>query len=255
LETKIIYIAGYGRSGSTILDIVLSNSGNGITVGEISNVFDELNNTTNKYYADKLVSTVKELNLSNEEIYNIREADKNFNKISPNYTAFWLLFFQKIKEYQDIHFFVDSSKTTWRTLFRPNNLNKSGFDVYIIFLKASYLKVWKSALKGSNKALQHSDKKNKKHYLFAVKSVFSKFLIDLFTEIFYSNKKYNLLKINYSDFINNTLKTSNKISNHFKIDFIGLDDKIIRNEFLVKGGYLGNRLRKENSIIKIKKND
>lgn len=253
METKIIYIAGYGRSGSTILDIVLSNSSNGVTVGEISNVFDELSNITNKYYTDKLVSTIKELSLSDEEIYKIREADKSFNKVSPNYTAFWLLFFQKTKENQDIHFFVDSSKTTWRTLFRPNNLYKSGFDVNIIFLKASYLKVWKSALKGSNKALQHSDKKIKKHYLFAVKSIFSKFLIDLFTGMFYSRKKYNLLKINYSDFINNTLKTMNEISNHFKIDFIDLEEKIIRNEFLVRGGYLGNRLRKENSIIKIKK--
>lgn len=255
METKIIYIAGYGRSGSTILDVVLSNAKNVATVGEISNVFEELNNITNKYYADKLVSTIKELSLSDEEIYKIREADKSFNKVSPNYTAFWLLFIQKIKENQDIHFFVDSSKTTWRTLLRPNNLYKSGFDVYIIFLKASYLKVWKSALKGSNKALQHSDKKIKKQYLFAVKSIFSKFLIDLITGIFYSNKKYNFLKIKYSNFINNTLKTTNTISDHFKIDFIDLEDKIIQNEFLVKGGYLGNRLRKENSTIKIKKNN
>ena len=76
METTIIYIAGYGRSGSTILDIVLSNSDNVITIGEISNVFRELNNTTNKYYADILATTVKELSLSKEEINNIKDADK-----------------------------------------------------------------------------------------------------------------------------------------------------------------------------------
>src|SRR5690606_28704165 len=119
--------------------------------------------------------------------------------------------------------------------------------------KASYTKVWKSTLKGSNKLLEKKQGNSKKHYVFACKSVLSKFLIDVFTQILYINKKNKIVTINYDDFVKEPGNTVKIISEKLEVNFIGLYEKIKQNEFLVKGGYLGNRLRKENSTIKIKK--
>lgn len=254
LRTKIIYIAGYGRSGSTLLDIVLSNADNGHTVGEISNIFDELDKGEGGFYRDRFMETINKLDLSEHQLSKVKKADKFWGAFDKKYGLFWRTFLDNLLEMSSYEFVIDSSKTTWNTLFRPHNLQKSGFDVNIIYLQASYLKVWRSALKGSNKWLQRNGDKGQKHYAFAIKSVISKFLIDLFTSLFYTDRRYKLIKLKYNDFINDTLNTTNKISHHFNISFINLEDKIVRNEFLVKGGYLGNRLRQENSIIKIKKN-
>ncbi len=255
METKIIYIAGYGRSGSTLLDIVLSNSENGFTLGEISNVFNERTKITDKFYADILNQTVNSLNLTESEIKKIKLSDRSYYKYNTKYRAFWNTFIKKIKEARQLSFLVDSSKTTQYTIFRPYNLYKSGFNISIIFLKASYIKVWKSALKGCNKSLQNNKDQNKKYYLFAVKSVISKLLTDIITKIIYENSKYMLVKINYEDFISDPLMTIKFISNKFQIDFENLDNKIKQNEFIVKGGYLGNRMRKKDTYIKIKKSD
>ncbi|WP_341200561.1 hypothetical protein [Croceibacter atlanticus] len=253
-KCKIIYVAGYGRSGSTLIDIVLSNSSNITTVGEISNIFNELSDITNLKYSFYLNETLNDLNLKGKDIQSLKNADNIFGVYNSIYSDFWSLFFNKIKHDENIEFIIDSSKTTWKTLFRPYNLIKSGFEINIVFLKAPYSKVWKSALKGSNKTLDSSPNKNlNNHYIFAIKSIFSKFLIDFLTKIIYSRRKYKLVKVDYFDFINETENIIKKLSVAFELNFKNLNNKIRKNEFLISGGYMGNRLRKENHTLKIKK--
>lgn len=251
-KTKIIYIAGYGRSGSTLLDIVLSNANNGITLGEIGNVFYELNNTTDCYYASILNDVINELGFTKEQVRQVQYADRNPYRFNVYYNSFWKIFLKKF-EVNQTDFLIDSSKTTWYTLFRPHNLQKIDLEVHIIFLKVSYYKVWKSALKGSNKELQKSKDTAKKKYFFALKSIISKFFIDNFTRVFYNRKKYKILNVYYEDFISDPKKLLDEISEKFQIQFVNLNERVTRNEFLVKDGYLGNRMRKKGTIIKIKK--
>ncbi|PZD76616.1 sulfotransferase [Mesonia sp. K7] len=251
LKEEIIYIAGYGRSGSTLLDIILSNAKNSFTLGEISNVFNEKENITDNFYATILKNTLLNLSYSDSQIKKIRHADQYFYLYNEKYPALWKTFLNKINSNQEIKYFIDSSKTTWQTLFRPLNLKKSGFEVKIIFLKASYSKVWKSTLKGSNKSLQKSTLPRQKNILFAVKSLISKFLIDSLTSCVYSKK--NVVKINYDDLINKPHETIKRIELKLDIELEELNQKINQNKYLVKGGYLGNRLRKENTYISINK--
>ena len=250
----IIYIAGYGRSGSTLLDIVLTNAENSFSLGEINNIFDERKKVTDEFYAKILEETINELNLSDTTLLSIHNSSKLFYKYDPNFKLFWTVFLKKIEESEEFDFFVDSSKTTWWSLFRPYNLKKSGLDVKIIFLKASYSKVWKSALKGSNATLTNKSNSQKKHYLFAIKSFISMFLTDLLTKILYINKNYSYTILKFEDFITNPMKSIKIISDTFNIDFVNLEEKVIKNEFLVTRGYLGNRLRKNSKYISIKKN-
>jgi len=251
----IIYIAGYGRSGSTLLDIVLANSENVSTLGEIGKIVSERTIITNKFYADILFRTIESLKLSEKELNEIALADRSFNRFNSKYKDFWTLFLENSKIEQEKSIFVDSSKTTWHTLFRPSNLSKTGFEVKIIFLKASYKKVWKSALKGSNSSLQDSTSTPKKLYFFAFRTLVSKFFTDLLTNMLYNNKSHKLIKVNYVNFTDDPENTLKSISDKLEIDFKNLDDKIANNQFLVKGGYSGNRLRKEGTVIKIKKSD
>src|SRR5438105_3013640 len=46
MKKKIVYIAGYSRSGSTILDILLGNHSQVISTGELVYLFEDWNNPT-----------------------------------------------------------------------------------------------------------------------------------------------------------------------------------------------------------------
>lgn len=249
----IFYIAGYGRSGSTLLDIVLSNAAYGFTLGEISNVFNERNKKTDDFYHEILSETIIELKLTHQEIDKISSSDKIQSHLSSKYASFWNYFLKKIGDKHKMDFFIDSSKTTWRTFNRPKHLKNSGIKIKIIFLKASYKKVWKSAIKGSNKSLKSKSGEQKKHYIFAVKTLFSKFLIDTLTTLFYKNKTYEIIEVHYDDFISSPKEIINKISKDLNFKFSNLEPKIEQNKFLIKGGYLGNRLREKGTYISIKK--
>ena len=87
-KCKIIYVAGYGRSGSTLIDIVLSNSSNITTVGEISNIFNELSDITNLKYSFYLNETLNDLNLKGKDSQSLQNAHNIFGVYNSIYSDY-----------------------------------------------------------------------------------------------------------------------------------------------------------------------
>ena len=160
--SKIIYIAGYGRSGSTALDIKLGELHGVIGLGEIAELYKDYSSTLkcscgSKYSQCALWSSVDKNQL------------KQLEAVLSRYDASPFLFSSQVKNYKlvsddlfrtidsfygDGVIYVDSSKTAWHTLFRPVKLKTAGNEVFVVHLIRPLKDVLNSVSKGTNKALQ-----------------------------------------------------------------------------------------------------
>lgn len=159
---KYIYIGGYGRSGSTLLDAYLSSSPNFIGVGECTNFCSAIYGSdkcecgssldTCKFWSGFFSGFNKdEIEFSSKVS---RDSDALFlpgNK--KTYSAFWKPFFDYSRSTSDSEVIVDSSKTTRETFCRPFNLSIIGEDVIFIYLYKEPSDLVASLKKGSNKFL------------------------------------------------------------------------------------------------------
>jgi hypothetical protein len=170
-DSSLIYIAGYGRSGSTLLEIALKNlSKSVIPLGEAS-LFPErlikprLGCSCGSSYLDcQYWSSFSQQILRShyyKDLIDIQSCDHllsfAFRCRSAVYDQFWFKFFDFVLSSHDIPIvsppvFVDSSKTTYFTALRPLRM-RSLFNRKIILLvpvrKLSDL-LFRSRLRGRN---------------------------------------------------------------------------------------------------------
>lgn len=187
MKKKIaIYIAGYGRSGSTILDYYLSKAISALSLGEISMVNKD-------FYIDCKSKCLcgKKLNLCklHKNLIKKKKIDNLilwYKKILPQTSLliryFFYFYLKKIKKIKKIKLndlslikneleiidkvipntiLVDSSKSTLLTSNRPYVLKKLGYEVIIVNLYRPFFETFKSVLKGSNAFLSGKIKKEK----------------------------------------------------------------------------------------------
>jgi hypothetical protein len=168
-KKTIIYIAGYGRSGSTLLDAILGNSEQAINAGELNTIFDEVLEGNNcscgqSYVLCKrwspLFSTLQKIDLIQLRKIN-RDVDGRQSVLRPHakmlsseqkelYIKATSLVFNRLAS----PFIIDSSKTAQNSTYRPIALRDiSGFDVKVIHLKRKFFPVLKSISKGSNRKM------------------------------------------------------------------------------------------------------
>ena len=207
----IIYIAGYGRSGSTVLNYKLSKYLSALSIGEIANVNREYYLDVNskcsckkKYTSCKLIkSFINKNKKKNIEIW--------YKKIMPQtdylIRYFFYLYVKKIKKIRNVHLnkleeikkefdiidkfypnaiIIDSSKSTLLTSNRPYILKKLGYEVVIIHIVKSFYLTFKSVKKGSDSFLKKRIKKEKSFRL-----------LRFFINYFFSNIRALLLARNF----------------------------------------------------------
>ena len=207
----IIYIAGYGRSGSTVLNYKLSKYLSALSIGEIANVNREYYLDVNskcsckkKYNSCKLIkSFIYKNKKKNIEIW--------YKKIMPQtdylIRYFFYLYVKKIKKIRNVHLnkleeikkefdiidkfypnaiIIDSSKSTLLTSNRPYILKKLGYEVVIIHIVKSFYLTFKSVKKGSDSFLKKRIKKEKSFRL-----------LRFFISYFFSNIRALLLARNF----------------------------------------------------------
>lgn len=161
MPKNYIYIGGYGRSGSTLLDSYLSSSDSAIGVGEVVNIFDDIligaPCSCGKLLGDCVFWADFVNGYSGERIRNInksaREAESSLwprvtNKnLYEKYVGEYLSYVFKNKDVV-----VDSSKSTRRSFYRAVNISRHA-DVFFIYLCRDPRGLVSSLLKGSNKSL------------------------------------------------------------------------------------------------------
>lgn len=192
MENKIIYIAGYGRSGTTILDIILSNSTNITSAGALATILkwikeNHLCSCGEKMedcsfwedyklglYEDKIDKKLQIQRLCERYYFPILAWENEYSNYI-NHTFHYVC--------KDNNVIIDSSGTPHIVLFRPYLLKKySEFDVKLIFSKRRLNDVLKSTLKKHGSP--EREKNRSKIVIFFV-TIFSYLITYLFTSLIY----------------------------------------------------------------------
>lgn len=274
MKKTIIYIAGYGRSGSTLLDVIFGSHAQIIGVGELAKIFECIDEPTSTCSCGENVFNCSFWGGITKHLLSSKNAkqtnqDGTIQKACEEWTNFSLLFNVKKKKYDryktlitnlfdyifkisDKEFIVDSSKNAYTSAWRPLALKKiCGYDVKMIHLIRNGKGVINSKIKGDNSEMRKGiyRKKPLAAYEGLIGWIFSNIIV-IITRTFFPSDAYHLMK--YEDLVRDPEKELIKAGS-----FIGLDFKetinLISKMKPIQVGHLvfGNRLAFNNNKILI----
>lgn len=259
---KILYIAGYGRSGSTILDIVLSNHSDILGVGEVTFLLNDWGDpnrccSCGESYAE--CEFWKDLFQGKAPSHHLTHTIRKLEKQSYVLRVIWGLINRKDRQiYQSYHdglfdyiedhggekIIIDSSKSARHALGRFMALIKlTRHNVYVLHLVRNGLAVLESQMvTGDNWALEGYRSMPKFSGLRIVLGwVKTNFLVSMLKTLL-GSKRY--VRIRYEDFIAEPIAVLRKLDDFLGIDTEELICKIDNNaEFQIKHMVGGNRVR------------
>jgi len=270
INKKIIYIAGYGRSGSTLLERILNCNKRVFALGEVSNLLclindkDSLCSCGRYIYQCEFWSNVIR-DIKNYDITKLERLQSNFQSVNGYikykfiksynkdnlYKKFLVQLFNIIMENvpEEVEYIVDSSKTARTSFFRPIALSKiASLNVKMIHLVRDGRGCMWSNIKGSNRRME---KGLEPHIPFAAfRTVISWLFANIAAHIFQiTHPAEDYCRIKYEDFVEYPAGTLSKLGKFLSINF---DQQI---ELLNKGGSIsighqlsGNRLRSQKRI-------
>lgn len=255
---RIIYIAGYGRSGSTILDIVLSNDSRIIGLGEFTNIFSFLAKNRDKvgiWYDLK-----NHLELEDKELLRLDRNRKIFESFCfgfvfksikrsayKEYIAFTRIIFSFLKKKFNKTIFIDSSKTAWMQYSRPKILEKIFSDVRVIHLDREFKSVYASLKKGDNIKMENMESDIRiRHPL--LKLIIGKTLSKIYHIKNIHSDKY--LYLSFEEFKDQPLETLDQISMFIDSPLDEVIKKISNGMALSQSyQFSGNRTRNNKDIF------
>ncbi len=264
---KIIYIAGYGRSGTTLIDVILGNSKNCIGLGEISNFYiDLINNETEKnIFGEKrqefwlnIEKVIKKRLKNSIEIKNAKMAQIQMESLlgiisgsrtsllKKRYFETQGLLFDTIKYFSNCDVVIDSSKTSRLTTWRPVALAKlDGYELKMVHIVRDGRSVLSSQLRGDNRKIFAKEENQKLSWPF-LRTVLGWSIANI-NAIFYKiifREKFHI--IFYEDLILNTNNELNKLQNFTNLDLSDTIKKLNKKQPIFgKYQFRGNRLLKK----------
>jgi len=266
MRLKVVYIAGYGRSGSTLLERVLSLHSDVVGCGEVYNLYRpcyrgvcscEEKLESCDFWGDVIEEMGHVMGFSQ----NMRRVEdivhglylRGLPNVMKNYNKFWSSFFLKVREKSGCTYIVDSSKTDRLAFWRPHLLRAcDGFDLKVIHLVrhpekcvASYRKVdnWRVEQEGRSESISFPSIRVYSHWPIA----------NLSAHLFQRTDPKNYFLLRWEDFLSDPVQTTQRV-----YSFLGLqvDDVLETVKNMAVGGVelpithqlAGNRVRKERMI-------
>ena len=233
---NVIYIGGYGRSGSTILALLLGQLAQVFSAGELGVIWAALHDKRNCTCGEKLRECPFWADLINEK-YNLLIK----SHCPPNVAL------EHIYDKTDTNIVIDSTKTSWRNALRPWALNASGYKVHYIHMHRSLKGVLSSAKKGKNTDLE--DNIQSRSRLTTIKTVSSRLIANIISYCYLLYFYENSTQISFENLQKNPAKT---IEN---FDFLTVEQKRVLVEIVEKKIKLntrheinGNRLLRKKDI-------
>lgn len=259
MRQKLIYILGAGRSGTTILDIVLGNCSNGISLGEINRFFKRKGIAPKRDPGTNVhefwQSIKKTFDDKTEEEYDVLK--KVFDKYE-YHTGFSKAFFCRTdkryqnalsKQYESIAehtqnktVIIESSKYPARAINISTIIDEK-FDIGYVYLKKDPVKVVSSFGKKGLEQPAKSFLASNLYYL----------LVNIlcYLAVWKLRKRgHKVTLVKYEDLISRTARTLDTISEQHGID-LGDTKTKIENGYALDTGYLfdGNRIRLKENIV------
>ncbi|CAK0740513.1 conserved hypothetical protein [Gammaproteobacteria bacterium] len=253
----ILYIAGYGRSGSTILDIKLGKEFGFVSLGEIKSLYYEVSyypaskcgcgstyqncllwgqivssgNLLEKIWMTKIYQSPRLIGFLFYILYLVR-----FWRLPKKATFLSMVKegIERVRTQYPNGVYIDSSKTTWFSVRRPIILSKLGYSIFVIHIHRPLKDVLTSVRSGDNKVLMGDRRKEKP--LRVLRATFSYFFANLYAALL--KTKFPYLQISQIDLRDHEAKTFEKIRN-----FIA-QQKLDGHEFYdISHVVSGNRLK------------
>lgn len=259
-KKKIFYILGAGRSGTTLLEIILGNSPSIFNTGEV-NHFPHLRGIPRKRNADSVEGKFwKTIRVKIAGIYNFYQLNRLHKKYEYHtslilhflgiagkdkitYDQYLIDFYNLIYDHSDSNVITDSSKYPGRALNISRVLD---YDISYIYIIRNPIDVVRSfAKKGVEQASKNWFSANL--YYFVINALCKLTIRVLST-------KHKVSKVIYDDLINEPLNTLEKLEKDLEVDLSAIKRKISGDEYLNISPYLfdGNRSRLDDKL-KIRK--
>ncbi len=258
----IIYIAGYSRSGSTILDMLLGAHPDICSTGELNTLIEDWQDparlcTCGKPYAEcpfwsglskehPLTAAVADNLVAVETRSRLGALERNeipADELLP-YTKFTQTLFHYIHLQSGKAVVVDSSKSARKSAGRALALYRhSGEDVYVIHLARSLSETINSFIRnGSNWALEG---KARPSSMPGLRSIFGWFLANRCAlRVKASIPANNYVFVRYSDLIDDTTGTLSRIGAKIRVDMTPILERVAAGvELNAPHNVGGNRLR------------
>ena len=265
--TKILYIAGYGRSGSTVLSVILGNHPDIVSAGELTYLLDDWNDPNRQcscskeypecqYWRDLFQGQSPPAGLARS----VRNIDRSTtlpvfargrveNDESRAYREFGTRLFKYIESTTGKSIIVDSSKSARNSAGRFLALNRiAGQDVYVLHLVRDGLATMESLLlTGSNWAMEgHGGKPRWMILRAALGWVRANIWVSTLGTLL-GRKRHMFVR--YEDFIEAPAAVVGKVCRFLDIEAEALVERIDRNEVFEVGHLVGgNRVRLKERI-------
>jgi Sulfotransferase family len=264
MKNKIIYITGAGRSGSTLLDIILGKNKDVVSVGELINLTNQ--GWINNEYCS-CGKRVKECefwqcirgNITDEDIAKYNRIRAGFIKLKyiidiifirgheagidyQLYNKINTIIIDNIYKCSNKHIIIDSSKNPTRALSLIKGINNNEF--FIIHLVRDVRGYVWSNLKSFNKDIKGGVQTD-----FKPRSILSSIIRWNFTNIASEivKRRTNYVTIRYEDFVNNPKDVLEDISSFTGVNFCQ-DLKSLNKIIIERHTVAGNRLRMQKDI-------
>jgi len=269
---KVIYIMGYGRSGSTVLSTILGSHPDVASLGELVLLYHRWSEgdtcaCSRTYDRCPFWSRVREAHaraVAPERVDELTSYSLRVEKLSSmpllilsllprktlsGYRKHMHALFLSLSDISRKRILVDSSKSVPKILGRVLGMKKiCGFDMGIIHLVRDGRGVMYSRLKCRNEMEETHGKLGP--YRACLNWLTTNFLSKLLGIAYFRGK---VLRVNYEDFVMEPARELRRIGSFFDIDFDGtINDLEQGRDFMVGHVTGGNRVRKMGAI-KLKK--
>jgi hypothetical protein len=270
---QIIYIAGYGRSGSTLLDIILGDHPRAISLGETVRIIEDYLNPDSTCscgvrlnecsFWSKIINRIYPAQ-TEEELIKIKENQRTieskfglFRIVGPFYSSAkerytFLIndFFNTVFDESHKDVVIDSSKSAYGAAWRAYALSKyCKYPIKIIHLTRDGKSVVASKLRGDNRKLRMGI--NHVQSMAALRGIIGWNIANLImgiTKILV--KKDSYLFIQYERFIHEPQKVLREIESFTGLSYEEAEKKIINNEPFEIGHLIGgNRITNQKNIV------
>jgi len=267
--SELIYIAGYGRSGSTALDTLLGNHPTVFGAGELTHLFDgwragracacgaaypdcpfwrEVMGQLEAALPGLELATVQGVNRRVESVLSppLLLADRRLTSL---YRDVWTTTLRAIRRVSGKEIIVDSSKSARTSAWRARALvTWCGVDLKVIHLVRDPRAVMWSILRGSNRGLEMGQDAELPGG--AYRALFSWSWVNGLVDWSSARRfRSDLLRLRYEDIFSRPLQGLRLLGAFVDLDMQPLIDRVVSGEELDPGhGVGGNRTRRQGPL-------
>ena len=263
-DLRILYIGGYVRSGTTIIDMLLGMNPHTLAIGEVNIIFRQLAKIDNpikcscgkllrdcalwspvmeRFHAALPVMTLEQADMITRKVETYPERLRDASYYWEDYVQIWRVMFAAIAEVSGASVIIDSSKTGRHSLCRPLSLAQAGFHVSLLqMLRDPRAVTWSKLRREIDKG-----KLNGKAAMFAAAfmSGFHWSITNVSTSWQYGGgKNLPYYEMRYRDFMDQPNEKLRDVQEAFDLDF-SRSLEIVETDGEIESGHLasGNEIR------------